>query len=231
MQHRLPKGKFSARVTYRGASKETLDFVQKHHADRPMAKAWSGAVSSNTVEFTVQTPATRIDAANLVWGPEKDGLSAAIEFKAGKGVLGDPMSAPGVWVNDDYLTVFHLKNVSDRTITFVSETGRQGDDLTVTDAEGNKVDVSSVFYTGLPIDVRWVLQPGEVAELNVLSPTSSSIRKPGKYRVQYTIRFNSRQRKDKDGNLTFPAPGDWQGTLDTGLSPLFLRAADNDSAE
>ena len=229
MQHRLPQGKFSARVTYRGASKETLDFVQKHRADQPMAKAWSGAVSSNTVDFTVQTPATRIDAASLVWGLEKDGLSAAIEFKAGKGVLGDPMSAPGVLVNDDYLTVFHLKNVSDRTITFVSETGRQGDELTVTDAEGDPVDVSSIFYLGSPIDVRWVLQPGEVAELDVLSPAPSSIKKPGEYRVQYTIRFNSRQSEDDDGNITFPAPGDRQGTLDTGVTLLVLRADDTES--
>ena len=109
--------------------------------------------------------------------------------------------------------MFHVKNVSDREITFVSETHRQDDDITVTDAEGNEINVMSAWQSGVAIDVRWNLKPGEVAKLDALSPTPNSIiKEPGDYRVKYNIRFNSRQSKDAEGNIcllyTSPSPRD-----------------------
>ena len=67
------------------------------------------------------------------------------------------------------------------------------------------------------------------AILDALSPTPNTIKEPGDYRVKYNIRFNSRQSKDAEGNIVFPAPGDWQDTLETGTATLSLRAADEES--
>lgn len=71
----------------------------------------------------------------LVWGPEKDGLQAALEVVVPPDA-GDPTSKPGVLVGTSLYGTFHVKNVGDKTITFVSESGRQGDTVHVTDAGG-----------------------------------------------------------------------------------------------
>ncbi|MCA9257550.1 MAG: carboxypeptidase regulatory-like domain-containing protein [Planctomycetales bacterium] len=44
----------------------------------------------------------------------------------------------------------------------------------------------------------------------------------GSYTVRCSLRMNSRQAKDPEGNVIFPAPGDWQATLVTGEAPLYL---------
>ena len=94
--------------------------------------------------------------------------------------------------------------------------------MRVTNAKGEEVKVSTPFYTGAPIDVRWKLKPGDVAKLHVLAPAVNAIKQPGQYTVRYTIRFNSRQSKDDQGNVTFPLPGDWQSELETGDTPLYV---------
>lgn len=223
MAHRLPSGSFGARVTYRGASKDVLTFARRHRPDQPVVNAWSGDAISNTVGFAVENPTPRLDPEKLVWGPVKDGLQAAIAFKATKGVRGDPLRAPGVLVGSGIGVVFHVKNASDRVITFASETGRMGDSVEVLDIVGEKVEVPTIWQTGWPIDVRWILNPGEVAALDVISPTVSGLKHPGVYSVKYTIRLNSRQLKDKQGDIVLPRPGDWQDTLETGVAQLFLR--------
>ncbi len=65
---------------------------------------------------------------------------------------------------------FHIKNVGNQPVTFVSETSRQDDRIDVTNAVGENVKVAVPFYTGFPIDVRWTLKPGEIAKLRVLDP-------------------------------------------------------------
>ena len=82
----------------------------------------------------------------------------------------------------------------------------------------------TTWFSGMPIDVRWRLMPGDVAKLNVLSPGLASIKQPGRYTLRYDIRFNGRVAKDGDGNQIFPAKDDWQKVLTTGTVPLFLRA-------
>ena len=106
----------------------------------------------------------------------------------------------------------------------MSETGRQGDTLQIKTVDGEEVEVQGAWLSGWPIDVRWTIQPGEVAELDVLTPGLNQRLKSGEYLARYTIRFNSRVSKDDDGNQTFPAPGDYQSVIDTGWAPLFLRA-------
>ena len=144
---------------------------------------------------------------------------------------GIPTRAPGVATTTQLVPIVHIKNVSDKPITLTSETGRQGDQLQITTKAGKDIDVKDVFLTGWPIDVRWTLQPGDVAELDVLTPSLQQDLPPGEYSVRYNVRFNSRQSKDEQGNRTFPAPGDYQSEILTGWSPLFLRDPNLKSVE
>jgi WD40 repeat protein len=119
--------------------------------------------------------------------------------------------------------VFHVRNVSDKPISFVSETARQGDTVLVLTPQGEQVEVKDVWFSGEPIDVAWQLQPGEIAELPVLAPAINSIDQPGKYSVRYTVRFDSRVQRDESGKVIFPRPGDYDKELNTADTPLYLR--------
>lgn len=224
MDYRLPAGQYGVKVRYQGPDAETVAAIKKHWPDKPQASAWIHSAMSNEVALTIAQDPSAPKAPELVWGPVKDGLQAAIEFRkvkpknGSKGATGSPTEAPGVPVNTTIGVIFHVKNVSDKNITFASETGRQGDTIHVKDAAGKEVPVSSPWFTGLPIMVRWVLKPGEVAQLSVLSPGVSGIEQPGKFDVSYTIRFNSIKTND------YPRKDDWQSELETGTTHLFLRA-------
>ena len=220
----LPPGEYLAKVRYRGPSAETVAKIAKHWPDKPQSKAWTHEVTSGQIAVSIAEDPAAPEPIDLVWGPAKDGLQAAIEYRVPDYVLEDPTKAPGIPLKTIVGIVFHVKNVSDKLITFVSETSRQDDTAHVTNANGEKVDVSGTFYSGWPIDVRWNLEPGDVATLNVLAPAINSLKEPGEYTIHYDIRFNGRISKDADGNQTFPAKGDWQDVLTTGLMPLVLRA-------
>jgi hypothetical protein len=223
MNHVLPPGTYRARLRYHGPDQETRDAIAKHWPDKPNATAWPHEVTSNEVKFAIGAAFDGAGAPDLVWGPENDGLQAAIELRIPDYVVEDPFTAPGIPVKTNVGVVFHVKNISDKPITFVSETGRQGDTPIVHDAKGEKVNVGTAWFSGMPIDVRWKLKPGEVANLNVLSPGLASITQPGQYTLRYNIRFNGRISKDADGNQIFPAPDDWQDVLTTGTVPFVLR--------
>lgn len=220
MEHRLPPSDYKVQVRYHGPSQEVLKRLEKHSAGREPENAWPNQVTSNQAAFSIAADGFR--QPDLVWGAEKDGMRAALEIRVPRD-SGIPTQAPGVATTAQLAPILHVKNVSDKAITFVSETGRQGDRLQIKTSEGKQVEVKDVFFTGWPIDVRWTLQPGEVAELDVLTPSLQQNLAPGSYKVRYTIRFNSRQSKDDQGNQTFPAPGDYQSEIDTGWCPLFLR--------
>lgn len=217
----LPPGSYNAVVRYRGPDDDVKANVRKHWPEKSILNAWSHSVTSNSAAFTIDQPAEGARREDLVWGPTVAGLQAAVEFKLAKDVKGNPHIPPGILAGSSYHSVIHVRNASDKTITLVSETGRQGDEIAVTDAEGNKVEVPNAFYTGWPIDVLWTLQPGQEAELPILTP-SLSLDKVGKYSVRYTLRFNSRQMKDAAGNVTFPRPGDYKEDLETGVATLYL---------
>jgi hypothetical protein len=222
MNYNLPSGQCRARVRYQGPSQSAMSLIKQHWPESPQAKAWAGMVESNEVEFKIAADPNAAELGELIWGPKKNGLRAAIAYQLPEGTLGDPAVTPGVPVGTKVGVEFHVQNVSDHSITFVSEAARQGDTIHVTDSDGEEVRVSSPFYTGWPIDVRWKLKPGESAQLPVLAPALDTISAPGKYKICYTIRFGSRQTKDKDGKVVFPLPGDWQDDLETGVAPLFL---------
>ncbi|QDU87941.1 Regulatory protein BlaR1 [Pirellulimonas nuda] len=222
MAHRLPSGKFRARVRYRGASAGALALAREFRARRPIADAWSGDVASNSVEFSVADPATRIDPESLTWGLVENGLQAAVELQS---PVGDPTRAPGVPVGTPLGVIFHVKNVSDRTIDLVSEAWRQGDRAKVRNRLGAEVEVSGAWHTGMPRHVRWRLKPGEVAELTASGSSLDSLDFPGRTKVSYTVRFGGSQLKDRDGKVLLPLPDDWQGTLETGKVMLFRSAS------
>jgi beta-lactamase regulating signal transducer with metallopeptidase domain len=230
MNHRRTSGQYRLKVKYHGPSEATVAEIKKHWPDKPHVRAWTHEAISNEVAFAVTPDSQAAVAAKLVWGPVRDGLQAAIELQRPRptngavGSVGSPTEAPGVPTKAAVNVVFHVKNVGDKPITFSSETGRQGDTIKVQDEAGKDVPVSTPWFSGWPIMVRWVLQPGEIAELHVLAPGLHMIEKPGKYSVQYTIRFNSMQSKDDAGNITFPLKEDWQSELVTGATDFYVRA-------
>ena len=229
MDHRLASGQYRAKIRYHGPSPETVAEIKKHWPDKPQASAWTHEVASNEVAFTIADNPNAPKPAKLEWGTAKDGLQTAIEFRltppayGAIGVEGLPGVAPGIPIKTAVGVFFHVKNVSDKVITFASETGRQGDTIHVTNTAGEEVPVRVVWFSGWPILVRWTLKPGEVAELHALATGIDTIEQPGQYTVRYTIRFNSMQTKDAQGNITFPLKGDWQSEIDTGDVELFLR--------
>ena len=220
MEYRLPPGDYRVQVRYQGPSQAVKDWVVKVLKQQKPEPSWSHQLTSNVVSFSIAADGFR--QPDLVWGPKTDGLQAALEIRVPRD-SGIPTQAPGILPKTIRGAVLHVKNVSDKPITFVSETGRQGDTLQIKTAEGKAVKVKGAWFSGWPIDVKWTIQPGEVAELDVLTPGLNQPLAPGEYSARYTIRFNSRTLKDKDGNQTFPAPGDYQSNIDTGWTPLFLR--------
>lgn len=231
MEYDLPPGKYRVRVHYHGPDDALRANVRsKHLPDKAILKAWPYDVASNVVEFEVQQPSRRTKSEDLVWGQPIDGLQAALEYRLPDEVIGNPLEAPGVPVGSPIGVVFHVRNVSDKPITFVSETGRQGDFVYVVNERGEQVEVKDAFFTGWPIDVAWKLEPGETAQLKLLTPNLESLDQPGRYTVRYTIRFNSRGMKDEAGNVTFPRPGDYDKEVDTGDTQLFLDSVNKDVA-
>lgn len=232
MEYDLPPGKYRVRVHYHGPDDSLRAYVRsKRLPEKAILNAWPHDVVSNSVEFEVKEASRRSKPKDLVWGQPVDGLQAAIELRVPDDVTGNPVVAPGVPVGTPIGVMFHVRNVSDKSITFVSETGRQGDFVHVVNERGEKVEVKDAFFTGWPIDVAWKLEPGETAQLSLLTPNLESLDQPGRYTVRYTIRFNSRGMKDEAGNVTFPRPGDYDKEVDTGDTPLFLDAAKVSSAE
>jgi len=221
MDHRLASGKYRLKVRYRGPNQVVLEKIREHWPDKPQLNAWAHEVESNAVGFSI-APDPDARRSRLVWGPAKDGLQAALEIRVPPRTAGDPNASRGVMLKTPLLAVFHVKNVSDKSITFVSESPRQGDTVHVIDAAGEEIEVRDTWVSGWPIDVRWTLQPGDIAHLTASTPSLNDLDRPGQYSVHFTIRFNSRIGRDDKGNVVFPAPGDWQSELDTGKTPLFL---------
>lgn len=222
MDYDLAPGEYSVSVRYRGHDDTFREKVREHWPDKPILKTWPHEVVSNPVKFSISERSNRMRPEDLKWGKPVDGLQAAMEFRLPEGVTGNPLTAPGVPVGTGLGVVFHLKNVSDKPIAFISETGRQGDTAHVKNEQGEKVEVRETWFSGWPIDVLWTLQPGDVAQLHVLAPAINQLDQPGRYTVRYTVRFNSRMMKDDDGNVIFPRPGDYDSEIDTGDTPLVL---------
>ncbi len=224
MDHQLPPGTYHAKIRYRGLSDKSLAYFRAHLPDKPQAKAWSGEVESNQVAFTLAKDPAATKAAKLVWGDVNDGLQAAFEFRSLPWIA-PANDLPGTLPTKPRVsTIFHVKNVSDRVIRFVSETGRQGDEVTLTNEAGETKRLEGVFRTGEPIFVRWTLKPGEVAELSASTAGVGLIDQPGKYTMRYKINFANLAQKGEFGFPQIPQKDDWQNVLATGDTPVTIRA-------
>ncbi|MCA9063086.1 MAG: M48 family metalloprotease [Planctomycetaceae bacterium] len=220
--YEIPAGQYKVRVRYHGLTDDEKSKIRKYSPDRPILTTWSHSVQSLETTLAIRESLPTPKPEDLVWGETKDGLQAAIEYRMSPDVAGTPREDPGVPVGTGIGVVFHLRNVSDQTIRFVSETGRQGDAALVTNEDGAKVEVRDVWMSGLPIDVAWKLEPGEIAQLRVLSPAINSIRHPGRFSLKYKVRFTSRWQKDDAGNVIFPPPGHYASDVMTGEIPFIL---------
>ncbi|MCA9060893.1 MAG: hypothetical protein KDA85_20415, partial [Planctomycetaceae bacterium] len=230
MGHELSAGNYQARVRYRGLTDAEKERIRAYSPDRPILRTWSHAVVSELTALKLINSIPQPKADELVWGETVNGLQAAIEYQVPEQIPASPLVAPGVPVGTPIGVVFHLRNVSDHSISFVSETGRQGDLATVIGANG-PVQLKDVWFSGEPVDVEWTLLPGETARLQVLAPAINSIREPGEYQLTYTVRFNSRIQKDNNGQVVFPRPGDYADEIQTGTIPLVIAEPSAEVAE
>lgn len=231
MEYDLPPGTYQVRVRYRGLDEPLPENVRKAWPERTTLGAWPHEVESNSIDISIEEGSRRIEFQDWVWGKPVEGLRAAVAFRLPDNVEGDPLTAPGVPLGTDMGVELHVQNVSDKPITFVSESNRQGDEVLITDEDGNKVEIESVWRTGSPIEVAWELAPGEVAQLPLLSSPIDALKQAGRYMVRYTVRFNSRVQKDAQGNVVVPRPGDFNREVDTGDTPLFLSDAPSPADE
>ena len=136
-------------------------------ADR-LNRVWTHETQSNEIKLSIRSDT--FPTPKLTWGKPVDGLIAALEIRTPPDSTDRAHKAPGVVAGTGLASIVHLKNVTDKPITLISETGRQGDSLSVTNEQGEAVTVSDGFFTGWPIDVAWRLLPGETAQLDLLSP-------------------------------------------------------------
>ncbi|MCY2964307.1 MAG: hypothetical protein NT069_11845, partial [Planctomycetota bacterium] len=256
MNHNLAPGAYRASVRYVGLKPMEREMIVKHWPDSANATAWGGTVVSNQVPFEVRPDPLAAQPKELVWGEEQDGLRAAVEFRR-RHSEDDPDGPPrgadkadeAIPLNSTLNVVLHVKNVSEETITLVSETWRQEDQVAVKTEDDQIVQVAGTWYSGWPTMVRWTLKPGDIADLSgsTLAMASSKealedfehpvgksfIGHAGKYTAQYTIRIGSIQQRDGEGNVTLPTKDDWKGNLITGETPFELRdrtPADDEAA-
>ncbi len=177
------------------------------------------------VQVEVETPDEK---AGVVWGEEVNGLRAAIEFELEKQTYSIPEKI-GVR--------FHIQNVSDKPIQFISESYRW-EPLKIEDANGNRQGVRENVYSGLPPVTRHYLEPGREVVLRGLplsiaqdeqqleslgGPYGTDFKaKPGVYFV--------RSRLTIPGVISSSLPvrqDDWTGQLETGRHKLIVAVDPN----
>jgi len=235
--HWLPPGEFSIRVRYLGTSQAAQDVMNKHWPDKRYSGLWHGELISNSVPVKIgdQRP------LELVWGPVTAGLQAAVELRdedthRREGRLLPRNEFPLQGAISSYV---HLKNVSDRSISFWTEQFRQGDTVEATDVNGKVMKPVGPFFTGWSPMEKWTLQPGEIATVytnigSALLATSrsrgrgapnahpESIAQAGDYRIQLELNFGNLRTRDGKGN-PIPGPDDFQGAIRTGIIPIVVR--------
>ena len=158
----------------------------------------------------------------LIWGQEVNCLQAAVEFIPEKEAY-----KQGEIIG----IVFHVRNVSDSQIQFVTSDWRNEDKCIIKDPKGNEIQCNSNMYLGWVDTNRIFLDPCESALLRSASfgisqNTSQGFShpvghyaylKPGRYLLCYQLRFPDIRSSDLPDE-----PNDWMGTLETGKRELFV---------
>jgi hypothetical protein len=234
---RLADGDYQVRVRYHGPLLGVRKEMQRVWPDKPVTRAWSGDAASPLVPLSLANPHP---AAEMAWGKAKDGLRAAVEFRpivpAGAAANAADYSIPEGGRADVRV---HLQNVSAKDISLWSETWRQDDTVYRVDAAGKETQLGHAWYSGWPTMEHWTLKPGQsavIAAINLGTAADANsaakfehpvgpmiIGPPGTYRLRYDIHLGRLQSSSPDGKTKIPGPGDWQGTLSTGLASITVR--------
>lgn len=249
LDYQLPPGEYTARISYVGLQEDFIPLAPG--GTETNAKSWRGKATSNATPFSIQNPLPPHVAANeLVWGPEVNGLRAAVEFRRPPTDPPTQLKLNHVPINSNLQPFIHIQNVSDTPIDFASENWRQNDQLVIKDRDGKRLDVVNVFYTSFPTLIRWTINPGEIAEIPAADIGIAAdktlldqlpdpvgyrwITKPGEYTLQLKVRSDTVIENDDTGiSQTFPLPTDWHGELQTGEVALTIveQAADPQTEE
>ena len=235
----LTSGEYQARLHYHGPAPAAQAEIKRHWPDKTVASAWNGDVVSAAVPFTIADSKER-RGPKLMRGPESNGLEAAAEYQSSaRTAQGQRDTASATFPHGMRLGVNLLvKNVSEKDISFWSETWRQDDKVTLIDPDGKESVLTHPWYSGWARVERWTLKPGQVAVLPAIGlgianagqnekafdlPIGSLVAvKPGLCSLRDELRFNAWQRTGKDGQQ-IPGKDDWQGTLTTGATSITVR--------
>lgn len=216
-------GEYKLQLIYHGVADGVKEEIKDPWKDKPFAKAWSGKAASNAVSITVAKDANA-GLPDIAWGEETKGLTAGLRLVADDGKL----------VQGSQPTVqLLLKNVSEDTITFWSETFRQDDQAELVLADGKRQPISGTWYSGWPVMIKWTLKSGEVAQLSAPNLGIAAdeegakefshpigrrlVVEKGKYGLQYKLNIGGIQGEDADGNKLYPGDDDWAGFINTGI--------------
>lgn len=149
----LDAGNYRLKMTYRGYGENE----------------WKGRVSGESPPVEVLA-AYRDVRHSLVWGPAKDGLRVAAEYR-----LADTRAElllefqDRVYPIDSKIAVrFHFQNVTDEPIELDSAVWRQDDQVFhVTDRGENRLDSS--WYSGMTPIKTWTLQPKQIVVIPAIA--------------------------------------------------------------
>ncbi len=142
----LDSGKYQLVVTYKGYGE----------------KEWKGAASSSRHAISIRD-AYRDRRHSLVWGPAKNGLRVAAEYR-----LADTRAEIATELRDRVFPIdsrvdvrFHFQNVSEEPIELPSDTWRQDDQVFHVTDLGEK-RLTSTWYSGMTPRKTWMLQPKQI---------------------------------------------------------------------
>jgi hypothetical protein len=240
LARRLAAGDFQIRVKYHGTTKAVSRTIGEHWPDQPLAHVWSEGVVAAQGPFKIAgDPKTR--PTELVWGPVTEGLRAAVEFRnaAATPQARRDTAAATFPYGGRVSPYIHVQNVSDKDISFSTETWRQDDSATLIDGSGKETKIGHSWYSGWARMDLWTLKPKQTAVLPSITlglagndasakelshPVAAVVvPEPGKYRLRYELHFGRIQRQDKNGKKVIPRENDFVGTLTTGAAPIHVR--------
>ena len=164
------------------------------------------------------------DKRKLKFGKPVNGLSAAVYVKPQRHAEVNTYR-PGELIE----IMFVIRNTSDKTVTFQSNSWRQEDQVILTGPTGAVFEnFNRSFYSGLPRMIRHELKPGEECILNSgavhVGETGAADKPDGKSLPVYFLKAGEGTNQIRF-KLNFPDvrtsrgkddSGDWKGKLETG---------------
>jgi|GEM_PF-2806145 len=231
-QYQLPSGAYRCRLTYLGASKDLPPEIEKVAGHSP-ASIWSGHALSNTVAFDIKPGKGNGLPPEPLWGPEVNGLKAAVELCPGA-----TMEGLGEFVHEAPLgtriaPIHFVKNVGSETKILISEFLRKGDKVWICRADGKQAPEVQEAHQKRewPRLVRVELKPNEVVILrgepfyltdsfrNAADVAEKSGKivaaQSGTHHLQFTLNFGSLGAQFGERALDALSKDCWTGSLES----------------